>query len=165
VSDDGLCYSANNLATLDDLFVTDLSHNNSTSIQELRQAFGQSVALAQHLLRNLELKATTIVVDCDHLRQQHVQEGILQQIVQNLVSQCEAEIQLLQTWNQETTAESNAYQDRITTLQNELNRERANTGVLQAAAVAAGITSEQQPHVQPASIPNLEKCDSGRKKL
>jgi hypothetical protein len=51
LSDDGLYYSANDLASLNDLPVTDLSCIKTTSIQELYQAFAQSVELAQHLLQ------------------------------------------------------------------------------------------------------------------
>jgi hypothetical protein len=73
--DDGLYYSTIDLATLNDLSVTDLSCIDSTSIQELRQVLGQSDVLAQHLLRNSRLTATTIVVvDRDRLRQEHDQE-------------------------------------------------------------------------------------------
>jgi hypothetical protein len=57
-----------------------------------------------------------MVVDCDRLRQQRNQEQMAGQIAQTHVIQRDAQIQQLQTRNQETTAESNAYQDRITTL-------------------------------------------------
>jgi hypothetical protein len=81
------------------------------------------------------------------------------------VTQYEVEIQQLQTRNQETTTEFNAYQDRITTLQNELNHKCANAEVLQAAVAAAGAAPRKQPHVQPASIPDQEKFDGSRDKL
>jgi hypothetical protein len=80
------------------------------------------------------------------------------------VTQCEAEIQQLQTRNQATTTESNAYQDRITTLQNELNYKHANAEALQAVAVA-GVAFRQQLYIQPASIPDPEKFDNSRNKL
>jgi hypothetical protein len=41
LSNEGLRYSANDLVTLNDLFVTDLSCINTTSIQELHQALAQ----------------------------------------------------------------------------------------------------------------------------
>jgi hypothetical protein len=62
-------------------------------------------------------------------------------------------------------AEFNAYQDRITTFQNELNHKCANAEVLWAAAVAASTAPRQQQHVQPASIQDPEKSDSSREKL
>jgi hypothetical protein len=43
--------------------------------------------------------------------------------------------------------ESNAYQDRMTIFQNELNHECANTEVLGTAAAAGGAALEQKPHV------------------
>jgi hypothetical protein len=52
LSDDGLHYSSNHLATLNDRSVTDLSYIDTTTIQELHQALAQSVGLAQHLLAN-----------------------------------------------------------------------------------------------------------------
>jgi hypothetical protein len=165
LSDDGLRYSANDLTTLNNLSVTNLSHIDSSFNQELHQALGQSVALVQHLLGNPRLTATTMVVDCDHLRQQRNQEQTAWQVAQNLVRQCVAEIQQLQTRNQETTAESNAYQDRITILQNELNHECANVEALWTVAAAAGTAPRQQPNVQPASIPYPEKFDGCRNTL
>jgi hypothetical protein len=74
LSDNGLYYSASNLATLNDLSVTNLSRIDTTSIQELRQALGQSVVLVQHLLRNSWLIVTVMVVDGDYNRQQCNQE-------------------------------------------------------------------------------------------
>jgi hypothetical protein len=59
------------------------------------------------------------------------------------VLQHDTEIQQLQTSNQETTAESNAYSDRITTLQNELNHDCANGTALQAAATVADAALRQ----------------------
>jgi hypothetical protein len=143
LSDDGIRYCASNLATLHELSVTDLSCINTTSIQELRQALRQSVGLAQHLLSNLRLIATTMAVDHDCLRQQRNQEWTTLQIAHNHVTQHKAEIQQLQIRNQETTTESNTYQDRIITLQHELNHEYANTEALWAAAAAAGTASGQ----------------------
>jgi hypothetical protein len=61
--------------------------------------------------------------------------------------------------------ESNTYQDRITTIQNELNHERTHTEALQTVAIAAGIALRQQPHIQLASIPDLERFNSSRDKL
>jgi hypothetical protein len=52
----------------------------------------------------------------NHPRQLNNQELIARQIEQNLVTQCEAEIQQLYTRNQETTTASITYQDRMTTL-------------------------------------------------
>jgi hypothetical protein len=69
LSNDGLGYSASNLAILNNFSVNDLSRINATSIQELRQALGQSVVLAQHLLKNSRLTATAMVVDYNCLRQ------------------------------------------------------------------------------------------------
>jgi hypothetical protein len=66
---------------------------------------------------------------------------------------------------QETTTESNTYQDRITTLQNELNYECANAEALQTTAGVAGAAFGQQPHVQPVSIPDHEKFNSYKDKL
>jgi hypothetical protein len=100
------------------------------------------------------------VVDRNCLRQQCDQEWTAQLRVQNLVKQREAKIQQLQTRNQETAAESNAYQDRINTLQNKLIYKHANTKTLRTAAATAGTVSGQQLHVQPASI-----LDSSRDKL
>jgi chromosome segregation ATPase len=85
--------------------------------------------------------------------------------VQTHITQRDAKIQQLQTRVRETTAESNAYQDRITTLQNKLNHKHTNTEVLQTVAIVAGEASGQQPHVQPASISDPEKFDSSRDKL
>jgi hypothetical protein len=51
-----------------------LGHIDATSIQELHQVLGQSVALEQHLLENPQITATTMVVDCDRLRQQQDHE-------------------------------------------------------------------------------------------
>jgi hypothetical protein len=50
--DDGLHYCTIYLAILNELSVTELSHIHYTSMQELRQALGKSVTLAQHLLEN-----------------------------------------------------------------------------------------------------------------
>jgi hypothetical protein len=72
--DDRLCYSASDLATLNDLLVTDLSNINTTSIQELCQALRKLVVLAQHLLENSWLRATAMVVDYEGLKQQRDQE-------------------------------------------------------------------------------------------
>jgi hypothetical protein len=69
LSDDGLHYSANNLATLNNLSVTDLSCIDSTFFQEPYQSLALLVELAQPLLGNPRLTATTMVVECDHLRQ------------------------------------------------------------------------------------------------
>jgi hypothetical protein len=69
LSNDELGDSVNDLVTLNDLSVTDLSRIDSTSIQELYQALSQFVGLAQHLLVNPQLTATTMVVDHDRLRQ------------------------------------------------------------------------------------------------
>jgi hypothetical protein len=66
--DDGLCYSASNLATLNDLSVTHQSRIDTIFIHELRQVLGQLVALVQHLLENPRPAATTMVVDRDCLR-------------------------------------------------------------------------------------------------
>jgi hypothetical protein len=85
-------------------------------------------------------------VDCNYFRQQCDYEQSVGQIAQNLVTQGEADILQLQTKNQETTAESNANQDRITTLQNELNHEHANAKGLEAAVVAHAAFG-QQPYV------------------
>jgi hypothetical protein len=52
------------------------------------------------------------------------------QIAKGHVTQGDAAIQQLQARYQETTADSNAYQDRVTTLQNKLNYEHTNTKVL-----------------------------------
>jgi hypothetical protein len=71
-----------------------------------------------------------MAVNDDHLRQQYNQERIARQIVHTYVTQCNAKIQQLQTRNQETIAESNVYQERITTLQDELNYERVNVETL-----------------------------------
>jgi hypothetical protein len=87
LSNDGLHYSASNLATLNDLSVIDMSCIDSTTIQELRQTLAQSVGLAQHQVANPWLIATTMVVDDDHLREQPDQERTAQQIAQNLVTQ------------------------------------------------------------------------------
>jgi hypothetical protein len=76
LADDGLCDSASNLAILNDLLVTHLSHISTTSIQEHYQAFEKSVAIAQHLLENHGLIATDVVVDHDHLRQHRDQQRI-----------------------------------------------------------------------------------------
>jgi hypothetical protein len=76
LSNDGLCYSISELASLNDHTVTDLSHIHTTSIQELHQALGQSVVLVQYLLGNPRLTATVKVVDCNHLRQQQDQNRI-----------------------------------------------------------------------------------------
>jgi methanogenic corrinoid protein MtbC1 len=83
-----------------------------------------------------------MVVDHDHLRQQHDQEWTAQQIAENLVTQRETEIQHLQTRNQETTAESNTYQDGITAVQNEVGHECANVEALWTIAAAAGAAPE-----------------------
>jgi hypothetical protein len=83
-----------------------------------------------------------MVVNCDYLRQQHNQECTAQQIAQNLVTEYEAKIQQLQTKNQDTTVESNAYQDRITTLQNKLKNECDNTKALHTAVV---VVASQPP--------------------
>jgi hypothetical protein len=88
-----------------------------------------------------------------------------QQIEQTHVTQHDAEIQQLKTRNQETTTEANVYQDRITTLQNELNLEHANAEALGAPAAAVGAAPEQQPHVQPASIQDPQRFDGSRNKL
>jgi chromosome segregation ATPase len=50
----------------------------------------------------------------------------------------QGQIQQLQTRNQETTAEPNAYQDRITTLQNELNHKHTNAEALRTATGTGG---------------------------
>jgi hypothetical protein len=71
-----------------------------------------------------------MVVDGDYLRQQCDQEQTAQQMVQNLVRQCEADSLELQPRNQETTAESNYYQDRITMVQKELGHECTNAEAL-----------------------------------
>jgi hypothetical protein len=84
-----------------------------------------------------------MIVDYDHCRKQRDQEGTAWQITQNLVTQCKGNIQL-QTRNQETIAESNAYQDTITTLQNQLGHEHANVEALWSIAAAAGNAPEQQ---------------------
>jgi hypothetical protein len=92
LSNDGIHYGTNNVATLYALSVTDLSHINNTSVHEPRQALAQSVGLAQHLLANPRLTATTIVIDLDLLRQQCNQEQTARQIAQNLVTQHEVQI-------------------------------------------------------------------------
>jgi hypothetical protein len=61
--------------------------------------------------------------------------------------------------------EFNAYQDSITTLQNELGHECANAEVLQTVAAAVGAALKQQPHFQPASIPDPKKFNGSRDKL
>jgi hypothetical protein len=53
-----------------------------------------------------------------------------QHIAQTHVIQHDTKIQQLQARNQETTAKSNAYQDRITLLQIELNHECVNAETL-----------------------------------
>jgi hypothetical protein len=164
LGNNGLWYSIIDLATLNDLSVTDLSHIHTTSIHELHQALGQLVALTQHLLWNSWLLATIIVVDCNHLRLHHDQAWSTWQIAQNLVIQCETEIQQLQSRNQDITAESNAYQDRITTVQNEFNHECANAKVQQTAA-AGRIAAGQQQLVQLASISDSERFDGSWHKL
>jgi hypothetical protein len=57
-----------------------------------------------------------MAVDRDRLKQQYYQEQTAKQIAQTYVIQWDAEIQQLKIRNQETTTESIAYQDRITTL-------------------------------------------------
>jgi hypothetical protein len=131
LSDVGLRNSVDDLATQNELLVTDLSCIDSTSIQELYQVLLQLVGLAYHLLANFWLTATTTrAKDCDYLRQQHDQEKMAQQIAPTYITQYDAEIQQLQTRNKETTAEYNAYQDKITTLQNKLNHKRTNVEAL-----------------------------------
>jgi hypothetical protein len=80
LSDDGPRYSVNDLATLNNLWVTELSSIDTTSIQELCQPLAQSVGLAQHLLVNPQLTAITMVVNHDRLRQQLDQEQTDRQI-------------------------------------------------------------------------------------
>jgi hypothetical protein len=46
LSDDRLRYSANDLATLNDLSATDQGHINTTFMQELYQALAKSLGLA-----------------------------------------------------------------------------------------------------------------------
>jgi hypothetical protein len=77
-----------------------------------------------------------MAVDYNCLRQQCDQEQTAPQIAQNLVTQCKAAIQQLQSRNQETTTESNTYQDWITILQYKSNHKYTNAKVLLAAAVA-----------------------------
>jgi hypothetical protein len=55
--------------------------------------------------------------------------------------------------------EFNAYQDRIMTLQNELNYECANTEKLCAALAVAAAVPGQHLHVQLASIADPERFD------
>jgi hypothetical protein len=142
----------------------DLSHIDTASIQDLRQVSGQSVRLVQHLHANLQLTATPMAVDCNYLWLQYNQEQIAQQIAPNLLTQYDSEIQWLQIRNQETTTESNASQESITTLSNELNDEYGNAEVLRATAVG-GLVPRQQPHIQPVSIPDLQRFDGDREKL
>jgi hypothetical protein len=66
-----LCYSSGDLKTLNNLIVTDLNHIDAISIQELCQALEQSAKLAQCLLANANFTVTIMVVDFNHLRQQH----------------------------------------------------------------------------------------------
>jgi hypothetical protein len=61
--------------------------------------------------------------------------------------------------------ESNAYQDRVTTLQNELNHECTIAETWQVIAAAAGTAPKQQPHIQPVSFSDPERFDSSREKL
>jgi hypothetical protein len=96
---DGLCFSTSDLATLNDLSVSDLSHIDTTSIQELCQALEQLVVLAQYLLGSPRLKATVMVVDYDHLRQQCDQERTAQLMAHNLVTQRKVKILQLHTRN------------------------------------------------------------------
>jgi hypothetical protein len=57
------------------------------------------------------------------------------------------EIQQLQTRNQESTAESNAYQERMTIVQNELNHEHVNAEAQRSAAAVAGAAHEHNHHM------------------
>jgi hypothetical protein len=61
--------------------------------------------------------------------------------------------------------ESIAYQDRFTTLQNELNNECANAEGLETIAEEVGAAPGQRPLVQPASIPDPESFNGSRDKL
>jgi hypothetical protein len=138
---------------------------DTTSIQQLCQALAQSVGLAQHLLVNSQLTATTMVVDHNDLKQQCDHEWTAQQIAQNLLTQHEGEIQQLQTRNQKTPVESNAYQDRITTLEDELNYGCANAEAVHTAAAAVSAAPGKQPFVQPASIPDPRGFNGSRDKF
>jgi hypothetical protein len=60
------------------------------------------------------------------------------------VTQFEVEIEQLKSRNQEATAESNTYQDRITSFRNELNYECTNAEVLRAVAVASADLKQDQ---------------------
>jgi hypothetical protein len=75
LSDNRLHYSTRNLTTLKDLFIIDMSFIEAICIEELPQALGQSVELAQHLLANHHFTETAMVVDHDCLRQQCDQES------------------------------------------------------------------------------------------
>jgi hypothetical protein len=60
--DNVLPYSANNLTTLTDLFITDMNPVNTLSIHEPCRALGRFVELAQHFLGNPYIIVTTMVM-------------------------------------------------------------------------------------------------------
>jgi hypothetical protein len=63
------------------------------------------------------------------------------------------------------TVESNAYQDKITTFWDKLNHKWVKAEVLPAAAATISTVLGQQPHVQLASIPDLEQFDDSCDRL
>jgi hypothetical protein len=70
VSDDELCYSTGELATLNDISVMNISCIHVTAIEECCQALGLSVALIPPLLELPLLTALTTAVEHNHLKQQ-----------------------------------------------------------------------------------------------
>jgi hypothetical protein len=116
---------------------------NAISIQDLHQVLGQSVEVVQHLQANPHFITTAMVMDCNLLKQQCNQEQTIKHIAQNLATLYKTKIQQLQIWNLEAIAEFNAYQDRITTLQKELNYKCTNAEALHAVAAAAGTSLRQ----------------------